>query len=163
MPTSHSGEHRSWMQPECLPALLWYHHQLLSRATAYSQQQPFCNSEWAFIKTSLIFVALTLREILQPRHARCLREFKRCLAQPRAVSVSNLTWATASGLIRRYKTSDCWARQLLAILSNALPTSMTEGQMWGSRDVACILPFAPNTHKKEWISLKRICLAYVAI
>lgn len=54
------------------------------------------NSQWAFVKTSLMFVALTLRGILQPRHTRCLWEFKMCLAQPRAVSVSNLTLGNCS-------------------------------------------------------------------
>lgn len=36
---------RSWMQPEYLPALLWYHHQFLSTATARCQQQPFRNAQ----------------------------------------------------------------------------------------------------------------------
>lgn len=125
-------------------------YQLVGRATAYRQGQPSCDSQWVFIKTSLMFVALTRRETQQPGHARCLWEITMCLAQPRAVSASNLTLGSCSQPDEEVGKLGELSAAAPAILPNSLHTRRTEGQMWsaGMSPVYCHT-YLTQTRKTE--------------
>lgn len=131
---------------ECSPSPCQHHFgtpPALSRTTAHCQHQSFPDSQTSFHQNKLVFIALTLREILQPRHARCSREFRMCLAQPRAVSVSNLTLGSCFELMQRGETSESRAEQLLPFCptpSMPVREGGTQGSLVGARG-APFLPF----------------------